>query len=77
MDIEKIEILRMLHNGRPTIPEMGNYIGKANATVHKLLQELVAAGLVTPPRFRGAARDYHISRAGFDYLVSNGYVKEN
>ena len=76
MNIEKTEILIMLANGRPTITEMSEHIGKALATVHKLLQELVAVGLVKPPRHKGAARDYHITDLGKKYLIENGYMKE-
>lgn len=75
MNIEKIEILKMLYDGRPTIPEMSERIGKAYATVHKLLQEMVVAGLVRPPRQKGAARDYRITLRGIGYLIENGYIK--
>ncbi len=75
MNIVKIEMLRMLFNGRPTIPEMSEKTGKAYATVHKLLQELVATGMVQPPRFKGAARDYRITEDGIKYLKANKYIK--
>lgn len=77
MDILKIEIMKMLYEGRPTIPEMSNYIDKAFATVHKMLWELIKAGLVDPPRAKGAARDYHISPAGIAYLKENKYISNN
>ena len=76
MNIEKVTMLKMLYEGRPTIPEMSEQIGKAYATVHKALQEMVAAGLVSPPRYKGAARDYYITNKGYEYLKENGYVKE-
>lgn len=74
MEIMKIEIMKMLYEGRPTIPEMAAHIGKAFATVHKLLQELIRAGMVDPPRVKGAARDYHITALGIKYLQENKYV---
>ena len=75
MNIEKIEVLRMLYHKRPTIPEMSDKVGKAYATIHKILQELVAAGLVEPPRRKGAARDYRITGEGIEYLRLNRYIK--
>ena len=74
MNIVKIELLRMLFQGRPTIPEMSDRTGKAYATVHKMLQELVASGMALPPRFKGAARDYRISEDGIKYLKLNKYI---
>lgn len=74
MDILKIEIMKMLYSGRPTIPEMAKQIDKAFATVHKLLKELVQAGMVDPPRAKGAARDYHITAFGIKYLRENKYI---
>lgn len=76
MDILKIEIMKMLYEGRPTIPEMAGFINKAYATVHKLLQELVQAGMVDRPRVKGAARDYHITALGTNYLKENKYITE-
>ena len=76
MNIEKITILKMLHEGRPTIPEIANVIKKANSTVHGLLQELVDIGYVSPPRKRGAARDYRITIKGLSYLKQNKYISE-
>jgi predicted transcriptional regulator len=75
MNITKIEILRMLYKGRPTIPEMSERVSKAYATVHKSLQELVEVGMVQPPRFKGAARDYRITEDGIKYLKTNKYIK--
>jgi DNA-binding IclR family transcriptional regulator len=76
MNLDKIEILKQLYEGRPTIPEMAKVIGKSYATVHKLLRELVVAGLVSPPRVKQAARDYHATKEGAQYLRENGYIKE-
>lgn len=76
MDIEKIKMLKMLYDGRPSIPEMSEEIGKSYATVHKNLQELVDKKLVAPPRYKGAARDYHITMEGIEYLRQNGYLRE-
>lgn len=76
MRVEKIVILKLLSNGRPTIPEMAEEVGKANATVHKMLQELVEIGLVRAPRHKGAARDYRITSDGQKYLEQNGYIRK-
>lgn len=75
MDIEKVSIMKMLYEGNPSIPEMSEVIEKAYATVHKHLGELVDKGLVSPPRYKGAARDYHITEAGVVYMKQNGYIK--
>lgn len=75
MDIEKITIMTMLHRGRPTIPEMSEQVKKSLGTVHKHLQELVAKELVSPPRFKGAARDYYLTMKGLKYLIDNGYIR--
>lgn len=75
MDIEKVTIMKMLIEGNPSIPEMSKEINKAYATVHKHLGELVDKGLVSPPRYKGAARDYHITKSGENYLRQNGYIK--
>ena len=75
MEIEKVLIMRMLYKGNPSIPEMSEEIKKAYATVHKHLGELVDRGLVSPPRYKGAARDYHITNAGAKYLLKNGYIE--
>ena len=76
MEITKITIMMMLFEGRPSIPEMSERVNKAFATVHKDLQELVRKGLVKPPRFKGAARDYYVTPKGREYLRVNGYIKE-
>lgn len=76
MNIEKITIMKMLYEGNPSIPEMSEKVSKAYATVHKHLRELVDQGLVSPPRQKGAARDYHITKEGLEYLKANGYVKD-
>jgi predicted transcriptional regulator len=77
MDIEKVTIMKMLYEGNPSIPEMSEKVGKAYATVHKHLGELVEKQLVSPPRQKGAARDYHITEKGYEYLKANGYIGES
>lgn len=76
MDVVKVIILKMLYEGNPSIPEMSEKVGKAYATVHKHLQELVEGGLASPPRSKGAARDYHITDKGYKYLKVNGFLRE-
>lgn len=75
MDIQKIVILQMLYKERPTIPEMAKAIDRSSGTVYNLLQDLVAVNLVTPPRKKGAARDYKITERGTKYLTENHYIK--
>ncbi|MGC9385016.1 MAG: winged helix-turn-helix domain-containing protein [Kosmotogaceae bacterium] len=76
MDIEKVVILKMLYEGNPSIPEMSEGVDKAYATVHKHLRELVDKELVSPPRTKGAARDYHITDKGYEYLKANGLLEQ-
>lgn len=76
MHIEKAIILKMLYEGNPSIPEMSKEVNKAYATVHKYLRELVDQNLASPPRSKGAARDYDITEEGLEYLKANGLLGE-